>query len=1409
MAPVAVDDSATTPVNTPVTVSVLTNDTAGTGTLTVTSTSTPAHGTVVINAGGTVTYTPASGYAGTDSFTYTITNTAGLTATATVNITVTAVAPTAVNDTATTPMNTPVTVSVLTNDTAGTGTLTVTTTSTPAHGTVVINGDGTVTYTPTSGYAGPDSFTYTIKNAANLTATATVNITVTVVAPTAVNDTATTPVNTPVTVSVLTNDTAGTGTLAVTATSTPAHGTVVINGDGTVTYTPASGYVGPDSFTYTVKNSANLTTTGTVSITVTAVAPTAVNDTATTPANTPVTVTVLTNDTNPGGGALTVTTTSTPAHGTVVINGDGTVKYTPASGYVGTDSFTYTIKNSANLTATATVNITVTGAPPAAVNDSGTTPAGTPVSVTVLSNDSNPGGGTLTVTSTTTPAHGTVVINPNGTVTYTPTGTYTGSDSFVYTITNSLGLTTTATVNITVTPALPKLIVTGCVVLKMLPSDAGYTSNVWMFGPTTRDLGVNNRATGAVVYLGTYATATEIIIGIKVVDTGDTFKMGAGSVNPDGLVHYALTPGVGGAVNVGFEDINGGGDLDFNDVVVLVQQCGPVAAIDDTATTPVNTPVQVSVLPNDSTTNGGTLTVTVAGPAAHGTVVINPDGTVTYTPTTGYVGPDSFSYTIKDVTGTTATAHVDVTVQATVPTATDDAVTTDVNQPVNISVLANDSDPGTSPLTVTVAGPAAHGTVVINPDGTVTYTPATGYVGTDVFNYTMRNSSGLTDSAQVTVTINAVAPVAVNDSASTNANQAVTITVLTNDSDPGGSTLTVVSATGGAHGGTVVNANGTIKYTPAPGYAGNDSFTYTIKNVAGLTATATVSVVVRPLPPVAVNDAATTTNGHAVTIPVLANDDDPMDGTLTVSAVGTAAHGTVVINSDGTVKYTPTAGYIGTDTFQYTLTSTTGLTSTATVTVTVNPVGPLAVNDSASTNAGTAVNIAVRSNDSDPNGGTLTVTAVGTAAHGTVSINGDGTVKYTPTAGYTGTDTFQYTIKNSANITATASVTVTVNAVVERILMSGCTVLTVLAGSADYTSDIWLFAPGSARALGLSSQNVGSAIYLGNYSSNTEVIVGIKVRETDKTFKNGLPSVNLDNLVHARLTFLSGGAVKVSFEDIYGGGDLDYNDVIVQVQPCGNPEAVNDTATANGVATNISVLANDSTPNGGTLTVTTASGASHGTTSINSDGTVKYTPASGYNGTDSFSYTIRDAAGKTDTATVTVTVRGRVYGKSMGYWGNSNGDSYISSHGNYSGNSIVIGTSSGRRAEVNTRDEAQKVLPGDPNACGKGNPQIFGTSSSNCTRSSGLNESTLNTLAAQTLALSYNIRLITGYTGPTLSGLGCSVPSGLSGVTTSSTVNSVLTLANSFIGGSASGGSTTQAQAGAMNTLLGCLNSES
>lgn len=160
-------------------------------------------------------------------------------------------------------------------------------------------------------------------------------------------------------------------------------------------------------------------------------------------------------------------------------------------------------------------------------------------------------------------------------------------------------------------------------------------------------------------------------------------------------------------------------------------------------------------------------------------------------------------------------------------------------------------------------------------------------------------------------------------------------------------------------------------------------------------------------------------------------------------------------------------------------------------------------------------------------------------------------------------------------------------------------------------------------------------------------------------------------------------------------------------------------------------------------------------------------------------------------------------GKTMGFWGNKNGIARILANGGYAANAVNIG----RGAVINTQAESLKVLPKTLNACGKGNPIIFSdqTVSANCSLASGININSLNTLAAQTLALGYNIKLVAGYDGQTIGDLGCSPVGSL---TTSSTVGDAFAAAVALINGSASGGTTTQSQIGAMNTLLGCLNSE-
>jgi len=135
----------------------------------------------------------------------------------------------------------------------------------------------------------------------------------------------------------------------------------------------------------------------------------------------------------------------------------------------------------------------------------------------------------------------------------------------------------------------------------------------------------------------------------------------------------------------------------------------------------------------------------------------------------------------------------------------------------------------------------------------------------------------------------------------------------------------------------------------------------------------------------------------------------------------------------------------------------------------------------------------------------------------------------------------------------------------------------------------------------------------------------------------------------------------------------------------------------------------------------------------------------------------------------------------------------------------------GRGSDIDTQAEAQKVLPNTLNACGKGTPFIFAvgaqTASANCTLASGININTLNTSSSQTLALGYNIGIISGYSGQTIGALLCSAYL-TAGLTAANTVNQAFAAAVSLINGSASGGTTTQAQLGALNLLLNCLNRE-
>jgi uncharacterized repeat protein (TIGR01451 family) len=786
------------------------------------------------------------------------------------------------------------------------------------------------------------------------------------------------------------------------------------------------------------------------------------NSTSTDP-GVPINIPVLGNDSdednnlNPGS----VTIITNPGRGTVTPNPDGTITYTPNPDFTsGTDTFEYQVCDTTGLCDRATVSVTIPAnafLPPVA-EDRATPPFPNtnPITVPAL-RGTDPDGQVVTYTITTlpTPQQGTLLLNGQpvqqgqnltpeqvGQLVFQPNPNFTGTVTFNYRVTDNQGLTSPpATVTIPVI-ASPRVQIGDTVFNDVNgdriqnPGEPGLpnvTVTLNLFGPD-----------------GIFGTADD---STQTTTTNSNGNYSFPNL-PPGNYRVTITPPSGFSPTTPASQTisvtSNNPTVDFGLRQNQPQNQPPVANNDVAGANP-GQPVNINPLINDRSPDGTPLnpgSLRIVSNPTNGTVQVNPDGTITYTPNPGFTsGTDTFVYEICDNRGICDTATITVTVPAPTqqpPVVNDDRASTNPNTPVVINVLDNDTDPNNNlnPTNVTIVTPPTNGTVSVNPvTGQITYTPNPGFnSGTDTFEYQVCDTTGQCDRATVTVSIPVTAtnpPVANNDSTSTNPNTPVLINILNNDSDPDNNldprTVRIIS---NPSNGTVrVNPDGTVTYTPNPGFTnGTDIFTYQVCDSTGLCDTATVTVTVPaqvPRPPVATNDSTSTNPGTPVLINVAGNDRDP-DGNLdptTVQIINPPQNGTVRIDpGTGNIIYQPNPGFSnGTDTFTYRICDTTGLCSEATVTVTVpvttNP-PPVANPDAIATNPNTPVTINVLGNDSG-NLNPSTLRIVTPPANGRVVINPDGTVTFIPNPGFTnGTDSFTYQICDTAGNCTEGRVTV-------------------------------------------------------------------------------------------------------------------------------------------------------------------------------------------------------------------------------------------------------------------------------------------------------------------------------------------------------------------------------------------------
>ncbi|WP_299590091.1 tandem-95 repeat protein [uncultured Tateyamaria sp.] len=647
--PDAAEDTATVDEDGSVDIDVLGNDSDPDGDPLEVTDATSPDGDVTINADGSLTFEPNENFNGPTTITYTVSDGNGGTDTATVNVTVNPVndAPDAVNDTATTDEDTPVTIDALFNDTDVDGdALTITGASVPAdQGTVEVVGNELL-FTPAENFNGVATISYAISDGNGGTDTAEVMVTVNPVNddPVAVDDLADTMEDEAVVVDLIGNDTDVDGDpLDIGSVSVPAdQGSVVDNGDGTVTFTPAPNFNGTATITYTVVDGQGGEDTGEAIVNVGAVndGPDAVNDTATTDEDTPVTIDAVGNDTDPDGDPLTITGATVPAdQGTVDIV-DNKLVFTPAENFNGEATITYAITDGNGGTDTAEVAVTVNPVndDPVAVDDLETTDEDVAVVVDLLGNDTDVDGDTLELGDVSVPAdQGSVVDNGDGTVTFTPAPNFNGPATITYTVIDGNGGSDTGEAIVSV-----GAVNDGPVAVDdadTTEEDTPVTVNV---------VGNDTDADGDVL---------EVISATVPADQGTVTN------NNDGTLTFNPAENFNGEATITYTIADGNGGTDTGELVVTVTPVNDAPeAEDDAATTPFNTAVDIPVLANDSDVDGDPVRVTEAT-SPDGDVTINADGTLTFEPTPGFEGPATISYTITDDNGGFDTAEVIVTVE--------------------------------------------------------------------------------------------------------------------------------------------------------------------------------------------------------------------------------------------------------------------------------------------------------------------------------------------------------------------------------------------------------------------------------------------------------------------------------------------------------------------------------------------------------------------------------------------------------------------------------------------------------------------------------------------------------------------------------------------------------------------------
>nr|WP_257999104.1 tandem-95 repeat protein [Vibrio parahaemolyticus] len=990
--------------------------------------------------------------------------------------------------------------------------------------------------------------------------------------------------------------------------------------NGIATISPTADWNGSETLTFTATDPSGESISQTVNFTVAPVAD-IVADKATVVEDTPTIIKVLGNDTfEDDGKVVSLDTNNGPANGTVSVNPDGSVTYTPNDNYVGKDTFTYVVTSGGvSESTTVEVNVTPVNDAPVAKDDIATTQEDTAVTIDVLPNDTDVDGDKLSIQSASVPeAQGKVEI-VDGKLVFTPAENFNGHAEIIYTVTDG-ELTDEAKVTVTVNPVNDAPIIKVDAV-ESITEDAVNTDTV-VATLTVRD--TDTPEDQLTVSLENNSNGYFVLVGDEVKLT----QAGVDAVNNDELNLKGLT--ISASVSDGVNPTASDSDS------LIVNRVNDAPTVENAIADQVLSEdfdaytIDLNEVFKDTDSS---LEFSASGNNSIQISIVN--GVATITPTADWNGKETITFTAKDPSNESVNQTVDFTVAPVVDIEADSANVVE-DTPTIISVLGNDTFESTDKVVSLDAenGPK-NGTVIVNNDGTVTYTPDDNYVGEDTFTYIV-TSGGVSESAIVEVNVTPVndAPVAKEDIATTQEDTAVTIDVLSNDSDVDGDKLSIESASVPKEQGTVEVVNGKLVFTPAENFNGDAEITYTVTDGA-LTDEAKVSVTVNP-----VNDAPTikvdavesitedAVNTDTVVATLTVRDTDTPEDRLTVSLENNSNGYFVLVGNE--VKLTQA----GVDAVNNDELNLKDLTISASVSDGVNPTANDSdslivnrVNDAPTIKVDAVESITEDAVSTDTVVATLTVRDTDTPEDQlTVSLENNSNgyfvlvgneVKLTQA----GVDAVNNDELNLKDLTISASVSDGVNPtasdsdslIVNRV-NDAPTVENAIADQelsedfATYTIDLNDAFKDSDSALNFS------------VSGNSNVLVSIE---------NGIATISP--------TADWNGSETLTFTATDPSGESISQTVNFTVAPVA--DIVADKATVvEDTPTIIKVLGNDTFEGGDqVVSLDTNNGPANGTVSVNPDGSVTYTPNDNYHGTDSFTYIVT-SGGVSESTTVNVDV---------------------------------------------------------------------------------------------------------------------------------------------------------------------------